>query len=83
MRFLARDAAVMPGDFDSLPSGHRAAVVIDDAHDRGGLAGLIRGIRRARPGAKVILSLRPQGLARLEPIFASWPASVGDSRMAP
>jgi transcriptional regulator with XRE-family HTH domain len=65
VRFLARDATVMPGDFDSLPSGHRAAVVIDDAHDRGGLAGVIRGIRRARPGAKVILSLRPQGLARL------------------
>jgi transcriptional regulator with XRE-family HTH domain len=65
VRFLARDAAVMPGDFDSLPSGHRAAVVIDDAHNRGRLAGVIRGIRSARPGAKVILSLRPQGLARL------------------
>ena len=65
VRFLARNAAVGPRDFESLPTGGQIVVVIDDAHDRSGLSEAIRGIRRTRPDAKIILSLRPQGRGQL------------------
>ena len=65
VRFLARNAVIGPRDFESLPTGDQIVIVIDDAHDRSGLSGVITGIRRARPGAKIVLSLRPQGRGQL------------------
>jgi len=65
VRFLARSTVVQSRDFESLPTGDQIVIVIDDAHDRSGLSSVIREIRRARPGAKIILSLRPQGRGQL------------------
>lgn len=65
VRFLARNAVIGPRDFESLPAGDQVVIVIDDAHDRIGLSDVLRGIRRARAGAKVILALRPQGRGQL------------------
>ena len=65
IRFLARSAVIGPRDFESLPAGDQVVIVIDDAHDRSGLSDVIRGIRRARAGSKIVLSLRPQGRGQL------------------
>jgi transcriptional regulator with XRE-family HTH domain len=65
VRFLARNVAAGPRDFESLPAGGRLLTVIDDAHDREGLGEIVQGVSRARPGAKIILSLRPAGRGQL------------------
>lgn len=64
-RILARNAEVKPQDFELLPASEHLLIVIDDAHERSDLAGLIAGIGRAQPQAKVLLALRPYGLAPL------------------
>jgi transcriptional regulator with XRE-family HTH domain len=64
-RFVARSVDVQPLDFERLPPDDGLVIVIDDASDRSEITGVIDGVRRARPDAKIILSLRPQGLAQL------------------
>ncbi len=64
LRFLAIGAAVEPAQFDLLPPDDRLVVVVDDAHEHDHAA-LIGGIQRVRPNAKILLSLRPQGLGQL------------------
>lgn len=65
VRFLARNAVTGPRAFEQLPSGGQVVVVIDDAHDRDKLGDVISGILRARPDAKIVLSLRPHGRGQL------------------
>lgn len=65
VRFLAIGASVDAGDFELLPPDNRLVVVVDDAHDRPDNAAIIAGVQRFRPKAKMLLSLRPYGLAHL------------------
>ncbi len=65
VRFLATGIPVEPAQYELLPPDDRLVVIIDDVHDRTDNAAIIGGIRRARPNAKVLLSLRPQGLGQL------------------
>jgi transcriptional regulator with XRE-family HTH domain len=64
-RFLEVGATVQPEQYEILPPDDRLVIVIDDAHDRSDNALLIGGIRRFRPKAKILLSLRPTGLGSL------------------
>jgi len=65
VRFLATGVPVEQAQYELLPPEDRLIVIIDDAHDRIDNATIIGGIRRARPNAKILLSLRPQGLGQL------------------
>ncbi|QUQ64613.1 Restriction endonuclease [Kutzneria sp. CA-103260] len=65
VRFLATDAVVEPQHFEMLPPDEGLLVVVDDAHDRADAAAIVAGIRRFRPKTKVLLSLRPYGMAQL------------------
>ncbi|MFT7840680.1 helix-turn-helix domain-containing protein [Saccharothrix sp. BKS2] len=65
VRFLATDVDVETRDFEVLPPDDGLLVIVDDAHDRTDTAAIIAGIRRFRPNAKVLVSLRPYGLAQL------------------
>ncbi len=65
VRFLATGLPVEPAQYELLPPDGRVVVIIDDAHDRTDTAAIIGGIHHARPNAKVLFSLRPQGLGQL------------------
>lgn len=65
VRFLETSAVVDAQHFEQLPPDDKLVVVIDDAHDRTDNAMIISGVQRARPGAKVLLALRPYGRAQL------------------
>ncbi|MEU4701790.1 helix-turn-helix domain-containing protein [Nonomuraea dietziae] len=65
VRFLATDTPIEPAHYELLPPDDRLIVIVDDAHGRTDNAAIIGGIRRIRPNAKVLLSLRPQGLGQL------------------
>jgi hypothetical protein len=69
VRFLATSISVEPAQFELLPRAKHLVVFIDDAHDRTDIAAIIEGIRRCRPNAWILLSLRPQGLGRLAADF--------------
>lgn len=64
VRILANNIDIYTQDFDSLPKG-KSIVVIDDAHERSDITALTSGILRFRPEAKLILSTRPYGIAKL------------------
>ncbi|XVS67838.1 helix-turn-helix domain-containing protein [Actinosynnema sp. CA-299493] len=65
VRFLAMNAAVDMRDFEQLPPDDGLVVVVDDVHDRTDMATIVAGVRRFRPRAKVLLSLRPYGRTSL------------------
>jgi transcriptional regulator with XRE-family HTH domain len=65
VRFLATGVPVEPKQYELLPPDDRLVVIVDDAHDRTDTAVIIGGIQRTRPNAKILLSLRPQGLGQL------------------
>lgn len=65
IRFLAMGIVVGQAQYENLPPDDRLVVIVDDAHERSEISTIISSIRRVRPHAKVILSLRPQGLAQL------------------
>src|SRR6266545_2422893 len=65
VRFVATGIAVRPESFELLPTRKRLVVIIDDAHERTDIAGLVAGISRTRDQAKVVLALRPYGMTQL------------------
>lgn len=64
VRILGNNIEVNPQDFESLPVG-KPVIIIDDAHERGDVEAITAGILRFRPEAKIVLSSRPYGLAKL------------------
>lgn len=64
IRFLSPHVDVHPQDYESLPEG-KFYIVIDDAHDRTDLVSVLSGIFRFRPEARLILTTRPYGIAKL------------------
>lgn len=62
--FLIQGSPVSAQDFEHLPTAP-LIVVIDDAHERADLISVIGGIFRNRPGAQVLLSMRPYGWSSL------------------
>jgi len=65
VRFLAVGAEVRAEHFELLPSSGRLIVIVDDAHDRSDIAGLVRATVLRNPDAHVLLALRPYGLGLL------------------
>ncbi len=65
VRFLERSTDLRPEHFETLPSQTGLLVVVDDAHERDDIGALLTGVARQRPGAKILLSLRPHGMATL------------------
>jgi transcriptional regulator with XRE-family HTH domain len=68
--FLTQGSKVTPEDFELLPRTP-LVVIIDDAHERSDLTAVIGGVRRTRPAASILLSLRPYG----------WPALISSARI--
>lgn len=65
VRFLAPALSIRPEHFELLPQTNPLIVVVDDAHDRTDLGAVLGGVQRFRPGARVLLALRPYGQAQL------------------
>lgn len=65
VRFLATAMEVTPASLEVLPRG-RLALVIDDAHDRSDLSGVLHSVIRERPECRVLLALRPYGVPNLD-----------------
>ncbi len=63
--FLSPGIDVAPRDFELLPKG-KAFLVIDDAHERSDLVGVLSGVARTRAQAMVVISARPYGLTRIQ-----------------
>ncbi|QXJ25737.1 XRE family transcriptional regulator [Actinomadura graeca] len=65
IRFLERDSTVDRQGFEQLPPGS-LLLVVDDAHDDGVPVGkVVAGIFAVNPSAKVLLTSRPDGEARI------------------
>lgn len=75
-RFAARNADISPADFDQLPPGEGLVVVVDDVPEGAEVISLIDGVQRARPDARILVSLRPQQLPALT-------ASLGQAGVHP
>jgi transcriptional regulator with XRE-family HTH domain len=75
-RFAARNTEIGPADFEQLPPGEGLVVVVDDVSEGPEVISLIYGMQRARPDAKIIVSMRPQQLAALT-------ASLGQAGIHP
>ncbi|WP_330258521.1 ATP-binding protein [Streptomyces murinus] len=70
VRELPAAAAVGRGAVRQLPEGTPLLIVIEDVHLRpGDLLGILGDIRRERPHAVVIMSVRPSGAADLRGTF--------------
>jgi transcriptional regulator with XRE-family HTH domain len=64
--FAAAGTGVQPADFEQLPHGSRLVIVIEDAHERPDVVAIVHGVLRRRPGAHVVISVRPYALADLQ-----------------
>jgi transcriptional regulator with XRE-family HTH domain len=71
VRFAGSASELKPAQFELLPAGQRLLVVIDDAHDRSDIAAVLGTLARARPHARIVLALRPYGLAAVAPDLRS------------
>ena len=65
VRFLERSNELKPESFQTLPGEAKLLIIVDDAHERGDLSFLLRKLATVHPAAKVLLALRPHGLASL------------------
>jgi transcriptional regulator with XRE-family HTH domain len=65
MRFVDPHVTPGPAQVGLLPPAEHPVIVIEDAHDRSDVATIMRTVRRARPGVRFILAVRPYGLADL------------------
>ncbi len=65
VRFLERSTGLRPEHFETLPSQTGLVIVVDDAHEREDIGALLTGVARRRPGAKILLALRPHGMTTL------------------
>ncbi|MGB3764456.1 MAG: helix-turn-helix domain-containing protein, partial [Ornithinimicrobium sp.] len=65
-RILPGDVQVTAADFELLPHDGDLTVIIDDAHEIAEVTGLVAGIWRRNPNAKVVLATRPYGLRTLK-----------------
>ncbi|MBW4078640.1 MAG: helix-turn-helix domain-containing protein, partial [Acidobacteria bacterium] len=59
VRFLKSGIDPMPRDLELLPIDGQLLVIIDDAHDRGDLKGVLADLLRLRSDTKVLFALRP------------------------
>ena len=75
-RFAARNTEIGPADFEQLPPGEGLVLVADDVSEGPEVISLIDGVQRARPDAKIIVSMRPQQVAALT-------ASLGQAGIHP
>ena len=66
VRILPGETQVAAADFELLSHDRDLTVVLDDAHDLTEVAGIVAGIWRRNPAAKIILATRPYGLTRLK-----------------
>lgn len=66
VRILPGDAQVTAADFELLPHDGDLNVVVDDAHEIAEVTGIVAGIWRRNPDAKIILATRPYGLRTLK-----------------
>jgi transcriptional regulator with XRE-family HTH domain len=65
-RILPGDVQVTAADFELLPHDGDLTIIIDDAHEIAEITGLVAGIWRRNPNAKLILATRPYGLRTLK-----------------
>ncbi|MEV1198845.1 helix-turn-helix domain-containing protein [Microbispora rosea] len=65
VRFLDRTTTLESAQFEVLPPDDHLVVMLDDAHEWPEIGRIIAGVTRARPRAKIILSMRPYGQSRL------------------
>jgi len=66
VRFLDPGTDVAPADFELLPETPKLVLVIEDAHGRTDLSGLVRGTLKQRPHARILLVARAHSVSGLK-----------------
>lgn len=61
VRLLSGDARVSAADFELLPHKASLTILIDDAHELTEVTGVVSGIWRRNPKAKIVFATRPYG----------------------
>jgi transcriptional regulator with XRE-family HTH domain len=79
VRFLRPGVDLQPQDYERLPEAPRLLIVIDDAHEQAAhVLASLNDLNRVRPGARVILTLRPYALPALRSELIQLGVMLGD-----